>query len=110
MLSFQKRGVLQRIDAGEYRVLTRLVAVDMGRDFFAMLFATATTASMSARVISGAPGSVPIENTAPDAITFKKSAPAKIAASARVANSSGVLAIPCCDSDGISSGGNFRER
>ena len=39
---------------------------------------------MSARVISGAPGSVPIENTAPDAITFKKSAPAKIAASARV--------------------------
>ena len=94
---FQQGGVLQRVDSREDRVPLWTWAVTCLPYFFAAF----TTASMSSRVISGVPGSVPIENTAPDAITFKKSAPAKIAASARVAKPAGVMAIPCCDSDGI---------
>ena len=41
--------------------------------------ASSTTASISSRVISGAPGSAPKEKTAPDAMTLRKSAPSAIA-------------------------------
>ena len=51
------------------------------------------------------PGAVPTEKTAPEAMTLRKSAPAMMAASARAANPTGVLAIPCCDSTGIRSTG-----